>query len=123
MKKGIKIQFIPFSQLTSMSSYKRVKFILENVKDKIIIIQGKLTPEEEKDLIEETMKKIGKGFKGIEIEVLNPKFDFSLINKIKKSVADFLVGDRDAITLIGPASVIKEIKKDIKKLEFFLKFK
>ena len=123
MKKGIKIQFIPFSQLASMSSYKRVKFILENVKDKIIIIQGKLTPEEEKDLIEETMKKIGKGFKGIEIEVLNPKFDFSLINKIKKSVADFLVGDRDAITLIGPASVIKEIKKDIKKLEFFLKFK
>ncbi len=123
MKKGIKIQFIPFSQLASMSSYKRVKFILENVKDKIIIIQGKLTPEEEKDLIEETMKKIGKGFKGIEIEVLNPKFDFGMINKIKKSVADFLVGDRDAITLIGPASVIKEIKKDIKKLEFFLKFK
>jgi len=123
MKKGIKIQFIPFSQLAGMSSYKRVKFILENVKDKIVIIQGKLKPEEEKDLIEETMKKIGKGFKGIEIEVLNPKFDQNIIARLKKSVADFLVGDRDAITLIGPASFIKEIKKDIKKLELFLKFK
>jgi hypothetical protein len=123
MKKGIKIQFIPYSQLASMSSYKRVKFILDNVKDKIIIVQGRLEPEEEKDLIEETMKKIGKGFKGIEIEVLNPKLDTNFFNKLKKSIADFLIGDRDAITLIGPATFIKEIKKDIKKLELFLKLK
>jgi len=124
-KKGIKLQFIPFSQIASLSSYKRVKFLLDNVaNDKIIILQGKLRPEEEADLIEETMKKIRKGkkFKGVEIATLNPKAETSFALKIRKKIADALVGDRDVITLIGPATIVKEIKKDLRKLELFLKF-
>jgi len=123
--KGIKLQFMPYFQIMNLSPYKRIKFLLDNVaEDKIIILQGRLSHEEEKDLIEETMKKIGKGrgFKGLEIETLNPKMiDANAIMKLRKSVADFLVGDRDVITLIGPATIVKEIKKDIKKLELFLK--
>lgn len=125
--KGIKVQFIPHSQLFSLSSYKRVKFLLEQVaENKILIVQGKLSPEEEADLIEETMKKISKNrdFRGIEIESLNPKIENqNLVLKLRKKLADALVGERDVITLIGPANLIKEIKKDINKLEFFLKFK
>jgi hypothetical protein len=127
MVKEIKLQFVPYSQLSAMSSYKRVKFLLDNVaEDKIIILQGTLSHEEKKDLIEETMKKIrgSKRFKGIEIETLNPKVaDMGLIMKLRKSIADFLVGDREVLTLIGPATIIKEVKKDLKKLELFLKLK
>jgi hypothetical protein len=127
MAKEIKLQFVPYSQLSAMSSYKRVKFLLDNVaEDKIIILQGTLSHEEKKDLIEETMKKIrgSKRFKGIEIETLNPKVaDMGLMMKLRKSIADFLVGDREVLTLIGPATIIKEVKKDLKKLELFLKLK
>jgi hypothetical protein len=127
MVKEIKLQFVPYSQLSAMSSYKRVKFLLDNVaEDKIIILQGTLSHEEKKDLIEETMKKIrgSKRFKGIEIETLNPKVaDMGLMMKLRKSIADFLVGDREVLTLIGPATIIKEVKKDLKKLELFLKLK
>ncbi|MEM1535465.1 MAG: DUF2073 domain-containing protein [Candidatus Pacearchaeota archaeon] len=123
--KGLKLQFVPYTQLASLSPYKKIKFLIDSVaEDKIIILQGKLSHEEEKDLIEETMKKIGKNkkFKGIEIETLNPKLvDAGLLLKIKKSIADFLVGNRDALTLIGPATIVREVKKDIKKLELFLK--
>jgi len=127
MAKGIKLQFIPHSQLSVMSPYKRVKFLLDNVaEDKIIILQGTLSHEEKKDLIEETMKKIkgSRGFRGIEIETLNPKIvDMGLMMRLRKSIADFLVGDREVLTLIGPATIIKEVKKDLKKLELFLKLK
>lgn len=127
MGKGIRIQFIPYLQIASMSSYKRVKFLLDSVaEDKIIILQGKLDAEEAKDLIEETMKKIGKNrkFKGIEIETLSPKLtDLNFFMKFRKTMADFLVGEREVLTLIGPATIIKEIKKDIKRLELFLKLK
>lgn len=125
--RGIKLQFIPFNQLMNLSSYKRIKFLLDQIADnKIIILQGKLSPEEEADLIEETMNRIRErgGFKGIEIETLNPKLsNAGPIVKFRKMLADALVGDRDALTLIGPATLIKEIKKDIRKLELFLKFK
>jgi hypothetical protein len=104
-----------------------VKFLLDNVaEDKIIILQGTLSHEEKKDLIEETMKKIkgSRGFRGIEIETLNPKIvDMGLMMRLRKSIADFLVGDREVLTLIGPATIIKEVKKDLKKLELFLKLK
>lgn len=122
--KGIKIQFIPFSRIENLTSYKRVKFLLDSIEnDKIIILQGKLRPEEEADLIEETMVRIGKrkNFKGIEIATLTPEFEKNIINKLRKKLADALVGDRDIITIIGPATLVREIKKDIRKLELYLK--
>lgn len=124
--KGIKLQFIPYSQIANMSSYRRVKFLIESVaKDKILILQGKLSPVEQADLIEETMKKIRgrKGFKGVEIETLKLEENKNFVLKLRKRIADMLVGDRDVITLIGPATLIKEMKKDIKHLELSLKFK
>ncbi|MEM1577580.1 MAG: DUF2073 domain-containing protein [Candidatus Pacearchaeota archaeon] len=122
--KGIKIQFIPFSKIENLSSYKRVKFLLDNIKEnKIIILQGKLSHDEEADLIEETMVNIGKrkNFKGIEIATLVPKPEDNIFGKLRKKLADALVGDRDMITIIGPATIVREIKKDISKLELYLK--
>ncbi|MEM4648040.1 MAG: DUF2073 domain-containing protein [Candidatus Pacearchaeota archaeon] len=122
--KGIKIQFIPFSKIENLSSYKRVKFLLDNIKEnKIIILQGKLSHDEEADLIEETMVNIGKrkNFKGIEIATLAPKPEDNIFGKLRKKLADALVGDRDMITIIGPATIVREIKKDISKLELYLK--
>ena len=43
-----------------------------------------------------------------------------MLNKIKYGIANALVGQMDAITIIGPASVIKEMKKDPKKLEVMM---
>ena len=39
---------------------------------------------------------------------------------MRHGMAKALVGDTEALTIIGPASVIKEMKRDPKKLEIMM---
>lgn len=122
--RDLTIHFMPYSEIAKEDSLGRIKkiigLILEN---KIIILQGRLKPEEETKLIENTMTLIGniKGFQGVEISTLSGETDQSLFNKVRHNIARVLVGEQDSITLIGPASVVKEMKKDPKKIELMLK--
>lgn len=123
-KKELTIHFMPYSEIAKEDGLTRIKklmgLILEN---KIIILQGRLKPEEETKLIETTMTLIGnlKGFQGVEISTLSGEADQTVFDKVRHNIARILVGEQDAITLIGPATFIKEIKKDPKKIELMLK--
>ncbi len=120
-------QFIPYHEIKDLASGERIKKILKLViENKIVLLQGRLTPEEEARLIEDTMVLIDhlKNFKGIELAVLSSKQDNSpFFNVLKDKIAKVLVGERDAITIIGPASIVHEIKKDPTKIEMMLKKK
>jgi hypothetical protein len=62
-----------------------------------------------------------KGFKGIELAVIAPSMrDKGFFDKMKYNLAKNLVGDSAALTVIGPSSVVKEIKRDPKKIELLL---
>lgn len=123
------IQFIPYSELAYLTPYRRVKKLLELVSEnRILIIQGKLAPEEEADLIQETMKQIRENrskksrFKGIEIATISPRSkDLNVFQNITEKLATTLFGGRDMITIIGPATVVKDIKKDPSKIELYLR--
>ncbi|HLF53956.1 MAG TPA: DUF2073 domain-containing protein [Candidatus Nanoarchaeia archaeon] len=123
--KGLSMQVIPFTELQSLSISERVKKILSIVLgNRIVIIHGRLRPEEEARLIEDTMAMVDhvKSFKGIELAVIEPDMrEENIFTRMKHGIAKTLVGDSSALTLIGPASIIKEIKKDPKKIELFLK--
>ncbi len=118
------IQFLPYAEIAKLSSVQRIRKLLEIIlNNKVIILQGRLTSEEESRLIEDTMIMVGKvkGFKGIELAVISPNpEEQSVMNKIKYGIANALVGQTDSLTIIGPASVIKEMKKDPKKLEIMM---
>src|SRR3990167_6842964 len=122
--KGLSLQVIPFSELRGLSISERVKKILRLVlSDKIVIVHGRLRAGEEARLIEDTLAMVDqvKNFKGIELAVIEPDMkNESIIVKIKHDIAKTLVGDSSALTVVGPASIIKEIKKDPKKIELFL---
>lgn len=122
--KGLTIQFLPYAEIENLNTSERIKKLLQIIlKDKIIIIQGRLKPEEETRLIEDTMALVGtiKGFKGIELAVVSPNpEERSFWNKMKHSMASYLIGDTDSLSVIGPASVIKEMKKDPSKLEIMM---
>lgn len=122
--KGVKLHIIPFSEIRDLSITDRIKKILNLVLgNKVLIIQGRLRPEEEIRLIEDTMAMVDHihSFKGIELAVIEPDLgDQSLFMKIRKSIAKTLVGHHNALTIVGPASIVKEIKKDPKKLEVLL---
>lgn len=122
--KGLTIHFMPYSEIAHVDSLGRIKKILGIVlQNKIIILQGKLKPDEEVRLIENTMTLIGniKGFQGVEIATISGESDnFGVFDKVRHNIARILVGEQDAITIIGPASVVKEIKRDPKKMEMML---
>ena len=122
--RGLSLQVIPFSELRSLSISERVKKILSLVLgNRIVIIHGRLRAEEEARLIEDTMAMVDhvKNFKGIELAVIEPDMKKEgIFIRMKHGIAKSLVGDSSALTLIGPASIVKEIKKDPKKIELLL---
>ena len=122
---GFTLHFIPYSEIAKLDSVERIKKLLRIILDnKLIVLQGRLRPEEETRLIEDTMVMIGniKGFKGVELEVISPDSeDTSLVDKMRFGIAKALTGQQNALTIIGPATVIKEMKKNPKKLEVMMK--
>ena len=115
------LQFIPYADMEDLGSARRVKKILDLVKEnKIVLLEGRLKNEEEADLIAITMEEVGDKFKGIELAVINPDSkDKNFLRSFRDGIANALLGDRKGFTVIGPASIVKEIKKDPDKIQLF----
>ncbi len=122
--RGFSIQFMPYSEIRGLDSSQRIKKILNIILgSNILILQGKLIPEEETRLIEDTMAMIGhvKNFRGIELAVIGSNGAEGFFGKMRNNLINALSGgDLGAITIIGPATVVKEIKRNPKKIELLL---
>jgi len=122
--KGFTIQFLPYTEIKDLDSNNRIRKILNIILgNNILILQGRLKPEEETRLIGDTMAMIDhvKNFKGIELAVIGGNGNESVFDRFKKNVANAIAGgDMSAITIIGPATIVKEIKKNPKKIELLL---
>ncbi len=122
--KGFSIQFLPYSEIKDLNSDERIRKILGIVLgNNILILQGKLKSEEETRLIGDTMAMIGhvKGFKGIELAVISGNDNATFMDRFRKGLVQMIVkGDLGAITIIGPATIVKEIKRNPKKIELLL---
>ena len=123
--KGLTLQFIPYSDIARLDSVGRIKKLLKIVLDnKIVVLQGRLRPDEETRLIEDTMIMIGniKNFKGVELAVISGNEEQQgFFEKFRFGLARAISGQQNAITVIGPASVVKEIKKDPQNLEVMMR--
>ncbi len=123
---GFAIQFMPYHEIKQLTSTERIKKILNIVfGNSILILQGRLKPDEETRLIEDTMAMIGhvKEFKGVELAVIGSEGQVvgNLFERFKqKIITNLSGGDLGAITIIGPATIVKEIKQDPKKIELIL---
>jgi len=122
--RGFSIQFLPYSEIRDLDSTERIKKILSIVfGNNILIVQGRLKPEEETRLIEDNMAMIGhiSGFKGIELAVISGNGKDGFFGKMRQGLANAIAkGDLGAVTIIGPATIVKEIKRNPKKIELFL---
>ncbi len=122
--KGFTIQFLPYSEIKNLDGDERIKKILKIVLGNyILILQGKLKPEEESRLIGDTMAMIKHvpNFKGIELAIITGNGNEGFFGKIKQNIVNTLSGGEiGAITIIGPATIVKEIKRNPKKIELML---
>jgi len=116
------LRFIPYNELHWLSSQERTKKIVELAKeDMILLIEGKIKKTEEAELIKKTMEEISDKFKGIEIAEIHPERnkDVHFFLKLKEELINRILGDRVGFTVVGPASIVKEIKQNPNKIELF----
>jgi len=122
--KGFSIQFLPYSEIRGLDTGKRIRKILNIVLgNNILILQGRLEVDEETRLIEDTMTMIGhvKDFRGVELAVISGNGKEGFFGRFKKNIANALTGgDLGAVTIIGPATIVKEIKRNPRKIELLL---
>jgi len=121
--KKLSLSFVPYSDIAKLKSSERIKKLLDIVLDnRIVILQGRLEPTEETSMIQSTMALVDRvdKFTGIELAVIQPNEQENMVEKFKSHVAKFLVGERDVLTIMGPASIVKEVKRDPSKIDLML---
>ncbi len=119
---SLTLQFVPYAEIASLNSIKRIQKLLKIVKnDKILLLEGRLRSHEEAELIRKTMEEIDEKFKGIELSVINPDGrDAAFFQKIRAALVSVLLGNRVGFTIIGPATIVKEIKQDPGKIQLLM---
>lgn len=119
---SLTLQFVPYAEIEPLSSLKRIQKLLQIVKhNKIILLEGRLRSHEEAELIRKTMEEISDKFKGIELAVINPEVaDAAFMRKLKALFVNLLLGNRRGFTIIGPATIVKEIKQDPGKIQLLM---
>jgi len=127
----LSFKYVPYREHSSLSSDQKLNKIFNIIKkDKIVLMQGKLKPEEEAKLIERTMGQITKDFPGISFCTLYPngakkgrkKKDFfqRTGEAISGAMYKAVMGKRDGLTIVGPATVIKDIRKNPSQIDLFI---
>lgn len=116
------MQVLSYDSVKKMDSSKKISKILEIVKKgDIVMLEGRLTNDEELTLTSGALKNVSGKFSGIEIAYLSSSESDSFFEKFRQRIAQLLMKGRLGITVIGPSKVIKEIKMNPDKLEIFLK--
>ncbi len=98
------MDFLSSDALEGSSSMEKISMIINRVKaGDILVIEGGLTPSEEAELIETTMREIDiENFVGIDIHTLE---------RDERSFFGFSKKKTIGITIIGPANVMRSVKK------------
>jgi uncharacterized protein len=101
---GLKMDFLSSEALTSRSGLEKVSMIVDRVKNgDLVVIEGGLSPSEEAELIETTMREIDvENFVGVDIYTME---------KDKKVFFGFSKKKIVGLTIIGPANVVQSVKK------------
>jgi hypothetical protein len=127
----LSFKYISYREHSSLSSDQKLNKIFSIIKkDKIVLMQGKLKPEEEAKLIERTMGEITKDFTGISFCTIDSvpkkgrkkKKDFfqKAGDMISEKLYNAVMGKREGLTIVGPATIIKDIRKNPSQIDLFI---
>lgn len=112
------VQVLSYELLKNLTSGQRISKILDIVKKgDVVMIEGRLSSEEETTLISKALANVSGKFTGVEIAFLDSQKSKSFKEKFKDSLLKMIAKDRFGITVVGPSKIIKEVKMDPNKLE------
>ncbi len=106
---GIQLDFVSSDVISSKSSLEKIDFIIEKIKNNVIVIlEEGLSPKEEAELIETTMREIDvKDFHGIEFYRIDHKE-----MRLRDRLANYISGRKTGMTIVGPTRMVEAIKKE-----------
>ncbi|NIO19719.1 MAG: DUF2073 domain-containing protein [Candidatus Aenigmarchaeota archaeon] len=116
---NLRIKLIPYERLKKGE----VKSLIKDLKEgTIILVDAKLDPKEEADLIEETMKVVSTKFSGIELSSMDLKElkESTSFERFKNMVIEKIIGKKRGLTIIGPAKIIRKIEKNPEELLLYM---
>ena len=109
----IELEFIRADVLGGMKVEEKMDYILGRVKDdKILVIEEGMSSVEEGVLIQATMAQINKKFTGIEVSTLREGGEEGIRHRLIR----MLGGRTGGLTVIGPSRLVRQIKKDPKRI-------
>lgn len=114
---NLKIKLMPYEKLGKNSFRDLMKDLQERT---LILIDAKLTPDEEASLIEETMKRVNSKFSGIELSSLDFSEEGNGFRRIKNAIIEKIIGKRRGMTIIGPAKIVRKIKKNPEEILLYM---
>ena len=130
----LSFQYLPYREYSNLTTDEKFKKIFGIVKkNKIVLMQGRLKPHEEAQLIEETMSQITKKFSGISFCTIQPgqtngesvdekpKENSKMPMVFKNMFYNTLFRNRDTLTIIGPANIVREIRKNPNRIDLLTK--
>jgi hypothetical protein len=105
----VQLDFVSSESLSSKGSMEKIAFILERIKKNVIVVlEEGLSPREETELIEATMREINaKDFHGIEFYRLDHR-----ATNLRDKIASYIAGKRLGLTIVGPTRMVEAIKKE-----------
>ncbi len=110
---NVRIKIVPYETLKKQRFNGIIKDLRHNT---IVLIDAKLTAKEEAQIIAETMRNVSDKFSGIELGSLDVEKSMNTVSKIKNAFVEKITGKKRGITIIGPANVVRKIKKNPKEL-------
>lgn len=133
----LSFQYLPYREYSNLNTDQKLKKIFKIVRNKkIVLMQGRLKPMEEARLIEETMGQVTKDFPGISFCTILPgqtgkkskdkerdaeEEKVSVVGNVKNALYNVFMKNRDALTIIGPANIVREIRKNPNQIDLFTK--
>ena len=105
----IQLDFISSDFLTNKRPIEKIDFIIQKIKKNVIVVlEEGLTPQEETELIETTMREIdAKDFHGIEFYRIDHQ-----PSTLRDKLASYISGKKSGMTIVGPTRMVEAIKRD-----------
>jgi hypothetical protein len=121
-EEGVTIEFLSRDKLSHKEFDDKLEVVLEKVRDNsVLVLEESWTPEEKRELIQNSMEEVDDDFPGVEfmgLDSADNKFD-KMRNMFYEKILDQKY--RKGLTIVGNSRVMEKIKEERDTVSFLAK--
>lgn len=112
--KKIRMDLLSVDSLKHLEAGQKVDHILDKVRQNhLVILDGRLPPNEELMLVQQTMGNVADDFSGIEVCTIERDINKyqEMLQKLLQSIIKKQPATASGLTFVGPSKIVKQIKR------------